>query len=130
MEADATASAPNFLIEMPSVRNDSHTDRRRTAATIARSVALLACCGVAFNLAASSASTAGPPVQGESSSSLDPPQWVIVTDDVGIAFSHEFGGGVGDYVSESGGSGGAWLDDDVDGRLDLLLANEIGRAHV
>ncbi|MEC7900775.1 MAG: hypothetical protein VX385_03000, partial [Acidobacteriota bacterium] len=46
-----------------------------------------------------------------------------MTNDAGISFSHEFGGGVGDFVSESGGSGGAWLDYDVDGRLDVFLVN-------
>jgi len=51
-----------------------------------------------------------------------PPVWTAVPDNDGIEFVHQFGAG-GTYVAESGGSGGAWLDYDVDGRLDALLVN-------
>jgi hypothetical protein len=51
------------------------------------------------------------------------PQFATVSGNQGIDFMHQLGDGSGDYVSESGGSGGAWLDYDVDGRLDVVLVN-------
>ena len=108
---------------MLSVHNESASDRHRPARAIAWVIALLASCGMVFDLIVSSTSTSLLAAQREPAGSLDPPQWAIVTNNAGIAFSHEFGGGVGDFVSESGGSGGAWLDYDLDGRLDLLLVN-------
>jgi len=52
-----------------------------------------------------------------------PPQFAAVSGSHGIDFMHQLGDGSGDYVSGSGGSGGAWLDYDVDGRLDVVLVN-------
>ena len=95
---------------MLSVCNDSHSDRHRPSLDSAWAMVLLACCAMLFGLPASSISTSMLAKQRESTETLGPPQWAIMTNDAGISFSHEFGGGVGDFVSESGGSGGAWLD--------------------
>jgi len=57
---------------------------------------------------------------------VSPPEWTAVPDNDGIDFVHQFGDG-GTYVSESGGSGGAWIDYDVDGRLDAVLVNGLPR---
>jgi hypothetical protein len=51
------------------------------------------------------------------------PRLVDVRAQSGIDFVHQYGDGEALYISESGGSGGAWIDYDVDGDLDLLLIN-------
>ena len=50
-------------------------------------------------------------------------RFVRVPDNAGITFSHDYGGAEKAYISEFGGSGGAWLDYDRDGGLDLFLVN-------
>jgi len=47
---------------------------------------------------------------------------VAVEDRAGISFLHQFGEG-GVHIAESPGSGGAWIDYDVDGDIDLALVN-------
>ena len=49
--------------------------------------------------------------------------FVRVPDNAGISFEHQYGGVDKAYISEFGGSGGAWLDYDRDGGLDLFLVN-------
>lgn len=46
-----------------------------------------------------------------------------VRDNAGVAFAHDYGGAARAYISEVGGSGGAWLDYDRDGHLDVFLVN-------
>ena len=53
------------------------------------------------------------------------PDLTEVRASVGIDFEHRYGSLEKRYITESGGSGGAWLDYDVDGRLDLLLVNAL-----
>ncbi len=50
-------------------------------------------------------------------------RFVRVPDNAGITFAHDYGGAEKAYISEFGGSGGAWLDYDRDGGLDLFLVN-------
>lgn len=49
----------------------------------------------------------------------------VATKDAGIIFEHLYGGPDKGYIMEMGGSGGAWLDYDLDGRMDLLLVNGV-----
>ena len=50
-------------------------------------------------------------------------QLVARGEETGIRFQHVYGGADKKYISEMGGSGAAWLDYDVDGRMDLFLVN-------
>jgi hypothetical protein len=60
---------------------------------------------------------------GASSATAQLPRLVDVRPESGIDFEHQYGDGEALYISESGGSGGAWFDFDIDGALDLLLIN-------
>ena len=53
------------------------------------------------------------------------PQLIVVTQEVGISFTNIYGGPDKSYIMEMGGSGAAWIDYDVDGRIDLLLVNAL-----
>ena len=62
-------------------------------------------------------------LSGASTAAVQLPRLVDVRPESGIDFVHQYGDGEALYISESGGSGGAWFDYDVDGDLDLLLIN-------
>ncbi len=54
----------------------------------------------------------------------DTAQLVAVgSDDSGISLQHRYGSPQKGYITEFGGSGGAWIDYDMDGWLDLFLVN-------
>jgi len=53
------------------------------------------------------------------------PQLIAVTRETGISFVNTYGGPEKSYIMEMGGSGGAWIDYDIDGRIDLLLVNAL-----
>ena len=53
----------------------------------------------------------------------DTAQLVAVGSDSGISLQHRYGSPQKGYITEFGGSGGAWIDYDMDGWLDLFLVN-------
>ena len=53
----------------------------------------------------------------------DTAQLVAVGSDSGISLQHCYGSPQKGYITEFGGSGGAWIDYDMDGWLDLFLVN-------
>ena len=65
-----------------------------------------------------SVSPAGPPSQQDI-------ELVAATGDAAISFTHRYGAADKAYIMEMGGSGGAWLDYDVDGWVDLVLVNAL-----
>jgi len=100
--------------------NPRKTRRRRAMIPV---TALLLASGLALELGTAPVGQLSATPQRSATPRPDPPQWAIATDAAGLHFVHQFGSGVGDYVAESGGSGGAWLDYDGDGHLDALLIN-------
>ena len=67
-------------------------------------------------------------VSGPASGSAQPSpagvvQWTDVSEQVGVRFRHVNGGSGRKYMPEQMGSGGAFLDFDGDGWLDLFLVN-------
>src|SRR3990172_6632232 len=65
-----------------------------------------------------------PPVTQEFSTVSPPPVWFVdVTESAGIQFVHTNGSFGQKLLPETMGSGGAFLDYDVDGDQDLLLVN-------
>lgn len=52
-------------------------------------------------------------------------EFVEATAESGISFTHLYGTSDRAYITEMAGSGGAWIDHDVDGRVDLLLVNAL-----
>jgi len=58
-------------------------------------------------------------------SAQDQVNLIAVTEDVGISFMHLYGGPDKGFIMEMAGSGGAWLDYDLDGWMDLLLVNSL-----
>ena len=108
---------------MLSLRISRREARRRLARILALATTLLLVLGLPLEGTAAGVGQLSAALQRPEALTPDPPQWAVATDAANIHFVHEFGSGVGDYVAESGGSGGAWLDYDVDGRLDALLIN-------
>lgn len=92
--------------------------------------ALAVVVGAAAVLTVSSMSGEAAPAPGRALVAATPPQepttptirLEAVPGAAGISFVHQFGAG-GDHIVESGGSGAAWIDYDVDGDVDVLVTN-------
>jgi len=53
------------------------------------------------------------------------PRMVDATAESGVEFHHRYGSLEKYWATEFGGSGGGWIDFDVDGRIDLILVNAL-----
>jgi hypothetical protein len=71
------------------------------------------------------ASTAHAPATARQAARPQHIELVDATAGAGISFEHLYGGPDKRYIMEMAGSGAAWLDYDVDGRVDLVLVNAL-----
>jgi len=92
--------------------------RRSTA----HSLALLRLLGA---IAALWATASQPVAAQQESSGASRPRIVEATAGSGITFRHRYGSLEKFWPTEFGGSGGGWIDYDLDGRMDLILINAL-----
>ena len=85
---------------------------------------MLCLLGGALLLCAAGAHRAGAQQAG-SPAEAPLPRLVDATAESGVEFRHRYGSLEKYWATEFGGSGGGWIDFDVDGRIDLILVNAL-----